>query len=136
MLCAGVIVYDGSIPSAGTNFNNYNQGGFMYSIAISYTDSRGNDKVRAFCSDATSEAEAIGAAFMDMADGRDAYVVTGWDAVADTDTLLAAIEAHVRAGKKIPAIKALREVKKWDLRKAKKFVDDHWYDWPRTVSND
>jgi ribosomal protein L7/L12 len=103
----------------------------MFAVAISLVDSRGNERVIAFSSDANTEVAALGEAFTWLADGRDAFVVKGWDVAPSEALLLEAIEPHVRAGKKMAAIKALREVKKWDLRKAKAFVDSHWYDWPR-----
>jgi len=104
----------------------------MYSIAVSYTDSRGNDKVRAFTSTAASKHEALGEAFMSMTKvivGD--FVVKAWDIADDVDSLLDAIEENVRAGKKIAAIKIHREMTGASLRESKDFVDAHYYDWPK-----
>jgi ribosomal protein L7/L12 len=103
----------------------------MFAIAISITDSRGNDKVKAFMSNARTETEALGEAFIQLSKLGEAFIVLGWDIAPDEESLLNAIEMHVRAGQKIPAIKALREIKKYGLREAKEFVDAHWYDWPK-----
>ncbi len=104
----------------------------MFSIAISYTDSRGNDKVKAFMVSAASKHEALGEAFMTMTKvivGD--FVVKGWDIASDMGTLLDAIEDDVRAGKKIAAIKTHREMTGASLRESKDFVDAHYYDWPK-----
>jgi hypothetical protein len=106
----------------------------MFAIAISYTDSRGNDKVRAFASNAGSKHEALGEVFMTMTKviiGD--FVVKAWDIADDEVALLAAIEEEVRAGKKIAAIKTLRALTGSTLKEAKVFVDDHYYDWPKDV---
>jgi len=104
----------------------------MYSVAVSYTDSRGNDKVRAFTSTAGSKHEALGEAFMLMTKviiGD--FVVKAWDIANDVAAILDAIEANVRAGKKIAAIKIHREMTGASLRESKDFVDSHYYDWPK-----
>lgn len=104
----------------------------MFAIAVSYTDSRGNDKVRAFASIADSKHEALGAAFMTMTKTIVGdFVVKGWDITAGVEDLLAAIEPDIRAGKKIAAIKIHRALTGATLRESKDFVDAHYYDWPK-----
>ena len=103
----------------------------MFSIAISYTDSRGNDKVKAFNFNAATKHEALGEAFMTMTRVvMGDFVVKGWDIAADMGSLLDAIEEDCRAGKKIAAIKTHRAMTGAGLQESKAFVDDHYYDWP------
>ena len=109
----------------------------MFSIAISYTDSRGKDKVKAFASNADTKHEALGEVFMIMTKTLVGdFVVKGWDITAGMDDVLAAIEVDVRAGKKIAAIKTHREMTGASLRESKAFVDSHYYDWPKDIDND
>ena len=104
----------------------------MFSIAISYTDSRGNDKVKAFTSTADTKHEALGEVFMLMTKvivGD--FVVKAWDIADDEEALLAAIEPEVRAERKIAAIKIHRSMTGLGLKESKAFVDAHYYDWPK-----
>jgi ribosomal protein L7/L12 len=101
----------------------------MYAIAICYTDTRGNDKVKAFMSHEATETAALGEAFMAMSRMNDAYVVTGWDVAVNDDMLLAAIKPFVLEGRKIQAIKEYRRLTGAGLRESKAFVDDHMNDW-------
>ena len=109
----------------------------IYSIAISYTDSRGADKVKAFSAAAHSKHEALGDVFMTMTKvivGD--FVVKAWDIANDVDSLLDAIEDDVRAGKKIAAIKTHRAMTGLGLKESKAFVDAHYYDWPKDADRD
>jgi len=104
----------------------------MFSIAISYTDSRGSDKVKAFMINAAMPHEALGEAFMTMSRViMGDFVVKGWDIASDMGSLLDAIEDDCRAGKKIAAIKTHRAMTGLGLKESKAFVDDHYYDWPK-----
>ena len=109
----------------------------MFSIAISYTDSRGNDKVKAFMITAETKHEALGEAFMTMTNvivGD--FVVKAWDIASDLGSLLDAIEDDCRAEKKIAAIKTHRAMTGLGLKESKAFVDAHYYDWPKNVDNE
>jgi ribosomal protein L7/L12 len=101
----------------------------MFAIAISYTDSRGNDKVKAFMSYEATETAALGEAFMNMSKMTDAYTVRGWDVALNDEMLLAAIKPSVIDGRKIEAIKIYRKLTGAGLRESKAFVDAHMYDW-------
>jgi ribosomal protein L7/L12 len=101
----------------------------MFAIAISYTDSRGNDKVKAFLSHAPTETAALGEAFTNMSKMTDAYTVRGWDVGVNDETLLAAIKPSILDGRKIEAIKIYRKLTGEGLRESKFFVDAHMNDW-------
>ena len=101
----------------------------MFAIAISYTDSRGNDKVKAFMSHEATETAALGEAFTAMSTLKDAYVVRGWDIAVNDEMLLAAIKPSILEGRKIEAIKIYRKLTGADLRESKAFVDAHMNDW-------
>jgi hypothetical protein len=101
----------------------------MFAIAISYTDSRGNDKVKAFMSHEATETGALGEAFMSMSKMTDAYTVRGWDVGVNDEMLLEAIKPSILEGRKIEAIKIYRKLTGEGLRESKAFVDAHMYDW-------
>ena len=99
----------------------------MYAVAISYTDSRGNDKVKAFQFSVDSEVEALGKTFMSMTKSIVGdFVVKAWDVVASEDLMIDIITPMALAGKKILAIKTLRDSTGLDLKSAKNFVDTHY----------
>ena len=96
----------------------------MFSIAISYTDSRGNDKVKAFTSMAATKHEALGEVFMSMTTSvMGDFVVNGWDIADDESTLIEVIKPALSNGRFIEAIKDLRAHTGWGLKESKAFVD-------------
>jgi ribosomal protein L7/L12 len=101
----------------------------MYAIAISYTDSRNVDKVKAFLSHEATETAALGEAFTAMSRMKDAYTVNGWDVGVNDEMLLEAIKPSILEGRKIEAIKIYRRLTGTGLRESKAFVDDHMNDW-------
>jgi ribosomal protein L7/L12 len=101
----------------------------MFAIAISYTDSRGNDKVKAFLSHEAKETAALGEAFTSMSRMSDAYTVTGWDVGVNDESLIAAIKDDVINGRKIAAIKTYRALTGAGLMESKGFVEEHMLDW-------
>jgi ribosomal protein L7/L12 len=101
----------------------------MFAIAISYTDSRGNDKVKAFLSHEATETAALGEAFTAMSKMTDAYTVRGWDVGVNDEMLLEAIKPSVIDGRKIEAIKIYRKLTGEGLKESKGFVDAHMNDW-------
>jgi ribosomal protein L7/L12 len=101
----------------------------IYSIAIGFTDSRGNDKVRAFGMDAESDTDALGQAFTMLAASSLSFTVNDWDIAPCLDAQLEAIRPEIMAGRKIGAIKALRDVHHLGLQEAKVFVEKYWDEW-------
>jgi len=102
----------------------------MYSIAISYTDSRGNDKLKAYTSLAATKHEALGEVFMSMTKNIVGdFVVKAWDIADDEDTLIAVIKPELQAGRFIAAIKALRSHTGWGLKESKNFCERYRYNF-------
>lgn len=100
----------------------------MFSIAISYTDNRGNDKIKAFTSLAATKHEALGEVFMGMTTSIVGdFVVKAWDIADDEGTLIDIIKPELAAGRFIAAIKALRAHTGWGLKESKNFCERFRY---------
>jgi hypothetical protein len=100
----------------------------MFAIAVSYTDSRGNDKVKAYMESGDSKHEALGKVFMTMTRTIVGdFVLKGWDIAPDEDSLVAVIRPELEAGRFIAAIKALRAHTGWGLKESKAFCDRYRY---------